>query len=238
MDNLTLDSICNIRLYQRKKGYRFSLDAVLLARFVKVQKRTKLIADLGAGSGVIGLIIAKTFPWTTVHLYELQDSLYELCKANITLNGLDERAEAFRKDIRDIDSEQQKERYDMVVTNPPFRAPGTGAVSPYDERALARHELALTLEELLRVSSSVLKNRGYFYIIYHTQRMGELISLMRDHRLEPKRIRPVYPMSNREATMILVEAVKNGGIELRMEPPLIVYKDRDEYTDEVKQWLY
>ncbi len=236
MDDLTLDSICNIRLYQRKKGYRFSLDAVLLARFVKVHKRIKLIADLGAGSGVIGLIIAKSFPWTSVHLYEIQDSLYELCKTNITLNGLDKRVEAFRRDIRDIQGEH-RERYDMVVTNPPFRASGTGAVSPYDERALARHELTLTLEELLCVCSSILKNRGYFYIIYHAQRMGELVSLMRNQRLEPKRIRPVYPLLHRDATMVLVEAVKNGGIELRLEPPLIVYSRKGEYTEEVRQML-
>ena len=242
MEELTLDSISSIRLYQRKRGYRFSLDAVLLADFVRLPASTKAVVDLGAGSGVIGLCVAKKYTGVKVKLVEIQKALFELCKKNISLNELQNRVEAIRADINQI----PKGKYlslssgtmDAVITNPPFRRPGTGKTSPYDERAVARHEIALSLDGLLEASSYLLKTRGRFFIIYHPHRLSELISKMVKQALEPKRMRFVHPRITGDASMVMIEAVKGSGVELKVERPLFVYKETGVYTDEVKRILY
>ncbi len=241
MEELTLDSISSIKLYQHKRGYRFSLDAVLLANFVKLPVTSKWVTDLGAGTGVIGLLIAKKYPRTGVKLVEIQKKLFELCKKNISLNALHNRVMAIEADIRKITTgkyhELQPGSMDAIVANPPFRKPGTGKTSPYNERALARHEIMLTLDSLLDTSSYLLKNRGRFFVIYHPFRLSELISKMGSRALEPKRMRFVHPDKLKEANMVMIEAVKGGGTELKIEQPLFVYNDRGEYTEEVKRIL-
>lgn len=247
MDDLSLDSIAGIRLYQREEGYRFSLDAVLLAGFTRVTRRIVSIADLGAGSGVTGLIIAKGTPWLKVTLIELQESLYTLALRNIELNGLKERVAALKADIMMIQSGLYQTLssgcFDAVITNPPFRKTGTGRISPGEERAIARHEVRLDLKRLLGASAFLLKERGRLFMIYHPFRLSELIEAMREYSLEPKRIRFVHPRENKDANMVLLEAVKGGGVELHVEPPLIVYqrpvsgRDEREYTEEVETLL-
>ncbi|RME63421.1 MAG: methyltransferase domain-containing protein, partial [Nitrospirae bacterium] len=175
-EELTLDSINGIKIYQRKKGYRFSVDAVLLARYVSLPKRIKTVADLGAGSGVIGLLVAHRFGWVKVDLFEIQKGLCELAEKNAEINTLSDRTRVICTDVRKLGPEYN-EHYDAVLTNPPFRREDTGIVSPYDERAVARHEITLSLPELLKIASRVLKNRGYFYIIYLADRMAELLCL-------------------------------------------------------------
>jgi len=223
-EELTLDSIDGLKIYQHRKGYRFSVDSVVLARFVELPKRIKSVADIGAGTGVIGLLVAKRFSWIVVDLFEIQQSLCELAKMNAELNNLATRANIICTDIRKIGSEFH-ERYDAIVTNPPFRPGSSGRVSPYDERALARHEITLTLPELLKVASLMLKNRGYFYIIYIAERMAELLCLMHQNHLQPKRLRPVYHTKDKDASMILVEAVKNAGPSIKIESPLYIEEE-------------
>ncbi|RMG69794.1 MAG: tRNA1(Val) (adenine(37)-N6)-methyltransferase [Nitrospirae bacterium] len=241
MKDLTLDSISSIRLYQHKRGYRFSLDAVLLAGFIRLPLSSRMVADLGAGTGVIGLLVAKRYQRVRVKLVELQQGLYELCSRNILLNSLQNRVEAVQADILKIPEgcypSVQAGSFDGVITNPPFRKPGTGKTSPYDERALARHEITLNLEGLLEASAYLLKNRGRFFIIYHPFRLSELVELMRKNRLEPKRMRFVHPNLEREANMVMIEAVKDGGVEMKVEKPLFVYEKPREYTEEVKSLL-
>ncbi len=223
-EELTLDSIDGLKLYQHKKGYRVSVDAVILARFVDLPRRVKKVADLGAGSGVIGLLLAKRFDWISVDLFEIQKSLCELAERNARENALKDRARVYCTDIRKI-SPELHERYDAIVTNPPFRPGRSGRISPYDERALARHEVTLTLPELLKTSAMMLKNRGYFYIIYIADRAAELMCLLHQNHLEPKRLRPVYHRETKEASMVIIEAVKNAGPSLKIEPPLYIEKE-------------
>ncbi len=220
-EELTLDSINGIKIYQRKKGYRFSVDAVLLARYVSLPKRIKTVADLGAGSGVIGLLVAHRFGWVKVDLFEIQKGLCELAEKNAEINTLSDRTRVICTDVRKLGPEYN-EHYDAVLTNPPFRREDTGIVSPYDERAVARHEITLSLPELLKIASRVLKNRGYFYIIYLADRMAELLCLMHQNNLQPKRLRPVYHSKTKDASLVLIEAVKNAGPAMKIEQPLFI----------------
>ncbi len=233
MDDLSLDSICGVRLYQRRNGYRFSMDSVLLAGFAVLTRRMKRVVDLGAGSGVVGLILAKRYPWTEVLLVEIQEGLLDLAAKNVGLNGLQRRARVLRADMssppRDL-----AEGFDAVVSNPPFRRPGTGRISPSDEKALARHEVRLTLTDFARTTSMLLKNKGRLFLVYHPFRLAEAIQAMREHRLEPRRLRFVHPDAGSGASMVLVEAVKDGGVELKVEPPLFIRGRDGTFTEEME----
>jgi tRNA1Val (adenine37-N6)-methyltransferase len=194
---MTLDSICGIRLYQRKRGYRFSLDSVLLAGFTRITKGRRRVADLGAGSGVLGLVLAVRHPWIRVVMVELQESLCKIASENIVLNGLQERVSVVNADITSIHTGQypglEADTFDAVITNPPFRKPGTGRISPLNERAIARHELSMNLDSLVRTSGYLLRNGGRLFIVYHPFRLSELIDIMRSFSFEPKRMRFVHP---------------------------------------------
>ncbi len=226
----TLDSILDIKVYQHREGYRFSMDAVVLYSFVNL-KRVGRIVDLGAGSGVVGLLLAKKYSDASVTLVELQEGLLKLAKKNIRTNKLANRVQAVKADIRKLP--EGLEGSDLAVSNPPFRKPGTGRLSPGDERAVARHELKLTLKELVAAASGLLRHGGRFSIIYHPARLAELMDELRAVRLEPKRLRFVHGNVKSEAKIVLLEAVRGARRGLKVEKPLFVYKDDGVYSDEV-----
>lgn len=225
----TLDSIRDIKLYQRKNGYRFSLDALLLYSFVRLRSAER-IADLGAGSGIIGILLAKKYPAASVKLIELQEGLFRLASKNVAMNGLGGRVDVLKCDIRKLPRDLCG--FDLVVSNPPFRKPLSGRLSIDRERALARHEMELSLTELVRAASGLLKNKGRFAVIYHPARLPELINELKRVKLEPKRLRLVHGTVNAEAKMALVESVKHGRGGLKVERPLVVYGEGGLYTEE------
>jgi tRNA1Val (adenine37-N6)-methyltransferase len=229
----TLDGLRDIKLYQRKEGYRFSVDALLLYSFVNVG-HVKDAADLGAGSGVIGLLLARKYPGARVLLVELQQTLYRLAERNIGLNGLEDRVSAVLRDISSLHEVYPAMSYDIVVSNPPFRKPSSGRLSPAEERAVARHEIRLRLPELAKCASHLLKSRGRFFMIFHPERAIEMIDTLRAEQLEPKRIRFVHNDIDSVSKIVLVEAVKGGRAGLKVERPLILYQKDGSYTEEVR----
>ena len=230
----TLDGIRDIKVYQNSKGYRFSVDALLLYCFVNV-KHADNIADLGTGSGIIGLLLGRKYPNAKVMLVELQESLYSLAQKNIIMNGLQDRVEVLLADIKDMTMKTTMRQYDLVVSNPPFRKPTTGLLSIGEEKAVARHELKLELANLAEAASHLLKARGRFCMIFHPERLFEVIDKLRINRLEPKRIRFVHNDINAVSKILLIEAVKDGRAGIKVEPPLFMYNEKGEYTDEVSE---
>jgi len=228
----TLDSIGSLNIHQPLSGYRFSMEPVLLSSYVDLKSPGK-IADFGAGSGVMGLLLAMRFKNARVMLVERQKSLFDLCERNIEENGLTGRVEALRLDIRKMRSELSA--LDAVVSNPPFRKTGTGRISARGEGqcASARHEGDLTLEELCASVARALRGRGRFYIVYHPERLVELVDSLRAARLEPKRMRFVHGRLGLEAKVLLLEAVRDGKPGMKVEPPLYIYREgSDDYTEE------
>ena len=233
---ITLDSIKDIKLYQSKNGYRFSVDALLLYSFVNIP-RIKRIADLGAGSGIVGLLFAKKYPDARVSLFELQESLAATAEKNITLNSLEDRVKIIKTDIREISPCNSSfgigNCFDIVVSNPPFRKPKTGLISPEEEKAIARHEIKLKLTELVGVARRLLKSKGRFFLIYHPERLTELIGTLKEEGMEIKRLRFVHSRVSSEAKMVLVEAVKGGRGGLKVERPFYIYNENGGYSDEM-----
>lgn len=230
---LTLDTILNLQLYQSKSGYRFSADAVLLSSFVSTQ-RVKKIADLGAGSGIIGLLLAKKYPAAHVTLIELQESLVKNAEKNADLNGLADRVGVVNQDIKKMKFGQDVlHSFDLVVSNPPFRKTRTGLISPSDEKAMARHETHLPVADLARAAFCMLKHHGRFCVIHLPERLAEVMAAMRQGNLEPKRIRFVHSNTQSEAKMVLIEAVKEGKSGLLVESPLYMYNQDGQYTEEM-----
>ncbi|MDP2168142.1 MAG: methyltransferase [Thermodesulfovibrionales bacterium] len=228
----TLDTIRDIRLYQPKTGYRFSVDALLLYDFVNL-KRVMSIADLGAGGGVVGLLLAKKYPEARVTLVELQKGLFELAEKNIALNDLGKRVTALKADIRKLPLVIKPAS--LVVSNPPFRRPLTGRISRQEERAIARHEIKLKLPELIRAASGLLKHHGRLCLVYLPERLPELIERLRAERLEPKRMRLVHSKKETVAKMLLMEAVKDGNAGLEIEPPVFIYNEDGSYNEKMRE---
>ncbi len=230
----SLDGIRDVEVFQNRDGYRFSVDALLLYSFVRV-KHVETILDLGAGSGIIGLLLAKKYCLSRVILVELQESLVKLAERSVAHNGLADRVKVEQADITDIRGRFDPMSSDLVVSNPPFRTVASGRISLGEEKAVARHEMRLRLSDLAAAASCLLRARGRFCMIYHPERIAEVVDTFRQNRMEPKRIRFVHNKCDAVSKMVLIEAVKEGRAGLRIESPLFVYNRDGSYTAELKE---
>ncbi len=224
----------NLQCRQHGKGYRFSVDAVLAAHFCQPKKQARIL-DLGCGSGIIGLILCYRHLQITVTGLELQPALARLARENAELNEFVSKLAVTQGDLRTIKDYFQPESFELVVSNPPYRPVGSGRLNREDECALARHELTADIHAVVRAAAYAVKNRGTVVCIYPAARLAELLNKMENHRLVPKRLQPVYSYPQAEnATLVLVEAVKNGGQGVELLAPFYIYQFPDgPYTDEM-----
>ena len=222
----TLDSLAcgGISLFQKKRGYRYSLDAYLLASFVREAPATEAL-EIGSGSGVVSLLLA------ALKGVEIQEPMAEMSRRSVELAGLADRVRIIAGDIR----EYAGPRVDVVVSNPPYRPRKTGRVNPDEGRAVARHEISLTLEELMGRARDLLRNRGRLYLVYPAWRLVDLMSAMRSFRIEPKDIMLVHSTPRSGARICLACGVKNGGRELRVHRPFFVFSQEKVYTAEMEE---
>jgi tRNA1Val (adenine37-N6)-methyltransferase len=225
-----------LKFIQDRRGYRFSLDAILLAAFLEV-KRGDVVADLGTGNGVIPIILAHHYPGIRVTGFELQATLFQRARRSIEVNGFGERIQIVAADIRKMHMAARPESFDLVVCNPPYRRPSSGRLSPNAEKQIARHECAGGLEDFLAAAAFVLRRKGRFGVIYPATRSIELFTTLRESGLEPKRVRMVHSRMESEASLVLTEAVKGGRSGVEVSPPLIVYSSTGIYTHELAAML-
>jgi tRNA1Val (adenine37-N6)-methyltransferase len=230
----TLDALFGgrITLYQSRAGYRFSLDALLLAYFVTVKQRDKMI-DLGTGSGVIPLVLAELYPSIAVSGVEIQPSMLERARRNVKLNQRHAAICIIGGDVRAFTQIGAPQSFDVVVCNPPYRKPGSGRISPNDEKRIARHETHGKLGDFLRAGSFLLRQKGRLAAVYPAVRSIDLLAAMRQAGIEPKRLRMVHSFAGAEAALVLAEGVKGGRSGVRILPPLAIYRRGKAYTDEV-----
>jgi tRNA1(Val) A37 N6-methylase TrmN6 len=234
----TLDGICRgaVRVLQRARGYRFNLDPLLLAHFAADEPQRGPAIDLGTGSAVIPLILARKFGWTRITGLELQPSLYALAGRNVEINGCERTISLALGDLRRVERLFPRAGFAHVLSNPPYRAPSRGWTNREQEKAIARHELWCDLEDVARAAQWLLAERGSFHLVYPAARLGELVSALRVERLEPRRLRLVHPRPGRPARLVLLTAHKGVPPELTVLPPLVLHSG-DGFSREVRAML-
>lgn len=228
----------DLRIIQSPSVFAFSLDAVLLARFVYVPIQKGKLIDLCSGNGVIPLFLS-TRSKGTVTGVEIQERLYDMAVRSIQYNHLEERLSMIHGDIKEMPQKLGFGKFDVVTCNPPyFPTPAKKEINENEHLAIARHEILCTLEDAVKASSQLVRQGGKVAFVHRPGRLIDIVELMRKYRLEPKRIQLVYPKIGKEANTLLIEAIKDGNPDLKIENPLIVYTEKDEYTPEIREILY
>lgn len=220
------------RIIQDPKRFCFGMDAVLLSGFAKAGDGDRVL-DLGTGSGIIPLLMeAKT---KAAHLtgLEIQSDSADMAARSVKLNGLEDKITIVTGDIKEAVSLFGAASFDVVTCNPPYMTKHHGLTNPQSPKAIARHELLCTLEDVICQSARLLKPGGNFYLVHRPFRLAEIIVLLKEHKLEPKRMKLVYPFIDKEPNMVLLEANRGGKPRMTVENPLIVYKEPGVYTDEI-----
>ncbi len=221
-----------LKIIQSKEVFSFSMDAVLLAKFASIPLQKGRIVDLCTGNGVIPLLFSLQ---SKAHItgVELQEKVFSMAQRSVTLNRLHDQISILHMNLKEAPKKLGYHLFDAVSCNPPYMPVSTGKPHHNEHFAIARHEIMCTLEDVVKASAQLLKPGGKASFVHRPARMMDLLTLMRAHRLEPKRIQFVHPKAQREANMLLIEGIKDAQPDLRLLPPLIVYRENNTYTDEL-----
>ena len=224
----------NLKIIQRSDYFNFSIDSLLVSEFVSIKKDTKNIIDLGTGNAVIPLFLSKK---TSAKIFgmEIQKISFELAQRNININNLNEQIYIIYDDMKNYKKYFLNGSFDIVVSNPPFfKFNGNKELlNDLEQLSTARHEIEITLEELIQTASLLVKDRGYFYLVHRADRLTEIISTLQKFNFEAKKIKFCYTTENKNAKIVLIEAIKSGKAGLTILPPLVINKNNGEYTEEV-----
>lgn len=222
-----------LRILQRPDAFRFGMDAVLLASFTRLRPQER-VADMGAGTGILSLLLSQSEPTATFDAFEWIEDMADMAARSVAMNGLENRIAVHAADLRDAHGIIGYESMDSVVCNPPYGKRGGALPSMSEGRLLARHETDCPLHEIVAACASVLKNQGRLWMVFPAPRLLELFDALRDHRLEPKRVRLVCSKLSKPPYLCLIQAVKNARPALHWLPPLIVYREDGTETDELR----
>lgn len=223
----------NMYIMQDTEGFNFSLDSVLLPNFVTINKNITNVLDIGCGNAPIPLILSTK---TSAHIVgvEIQKQSYLLAKQSVEINGLEEQISLINKDIKDFADKCESDTYDIITCNPPFfKINPKSNLNKNDMKTIARHEVLLNLEDIMKISRKLLKNNGIIGIVHRPDRLVEILMIMKKYNIEPKKIRFVYPKKDFESNILLIEGKKNGKPGLKILDPLYVHEDNGSYTKEV-----
>ena len=236
MQDESLDDleINNLFIIQKKKGFRFGTDAVLLSDFTKLRDRESVI-DYCSGSGIVALLLSAKSKTKKIVAVELQEKYAMMAKRSVELNKLTDRIEVFQGDIKDLEFIKNLGKFDVVTVNPPYKRINSGIENMDESLKIARHEVELSLDELIRAASYSLNDNGRICMVHRPERLIEIIDSLRRYNIEPKRIRMVSPKLGKEPNIILVEGFKNQKPNLKFESELLVYGQDGDYTEEIKK---
>ena len=219
-------------IIQHPGKFCFGMDAVLLANFARVKKNERVL-DLGTGTGIIPILMAAKTEGEYFRALEIQEESADMARRSVLHNHLEDRIEIVTGDIKEAAGIFGPVSFDVITTNPPYMIGQHGIANPSDTKAIARHEVLCTLDDILRESARVLKPRGRFYMVHRPFRLAEILSKMVEAGIEPKRMRLVHPYIDKEPNMVLIEGLRGGNSRMTIEPPLVVYKAPGVYTDEL-----
>ena len=220
------------RIIQNPERFCFGMDAVLLSGFARAKKQERCL-DLGCGNGIIPILMEAKTEGKHFTGLEIQPESADMAKRSVALNGLQDRIDIVEGDIKDASKIFGASSFHVVTTNPPYMTAQHGLTNVYEAKTIARHEVLCNLEDIIRESARLLMPGGRFYMVHRPFRLAEIISLMVQYRMDPKRMRLVYPYVDREPNMVLIEGLRGGKSRMTVEKPLIVYKEPGKYTDEI-----
>lgn len=222
-----------LKIIQNKNGFCFGVDSVLLSDYAKKIKRNSIVVDIGTGTGIISLLLCKKTNLSKIYGIEIQEDVAEMAKRSIELNSLENKFEIINENVKNICEIIKPHTVDCVVTNPPYKKADTGVKSIDRKQLISRHEVECTLEDVVENASKLLKDLGEFYMVHRAERLVDIMCLLRKYKLEPKNVRFVHSKVNEKPDLILVRAVRCAKEFLKIDRPLIIYKDNGEYTDEI-----
>lgn len=227
----------NLKIYQNRDMFNFSLDSVLLPNFVTINSKAKKILDIGCGNAPISLILTTK---TKAHIIgvEIQKDVFELAEKSVEINNLNNQISLINDDINRLAKEWESDMFDIIVCNPPFfKLNNNSRLNENDYKTIARHEVSLNLDKLMKISRKLLKNNGIISIVHRPERMIEIIEVMRKNNIEPKKMQIIYPKKEEQANILLIEGRKNGKSGLTILSPIFTHKENGEYTETIKKYF-
>lgn len=233
-DDETLDDLQlkDLFVIQKKDKFRFGVDAVLLANFANVKSNDTVI-DLCSGTGIVPFVIkGKNNPSKIIGL-EIQEEMVEMAQRSVLYNKLENKIDFIKGDLKNIEMLKKLPKADVVTVNPPYKVYNSGIINPDDKIAIARHEICCNLEDVILACRTLLKDNKRMYMVHRPDRLVDIFTLMRKYKIEPKRVRMVHPNVNKAPNIVLIEAQRDGGSFLKWEPPLFVYDEHGNYTEEL-----
>ncbi|MDD2518719.1 MAG: tRNA1(Val) (adenine(37)-N6)-methyltransferase [Bacilli bacterium] len=227
----------NLKIYQNSSMFNFSLDSVLLPNFVTLNARAKKILDIGCGNAPISIILTTK---TKAHItgVEIQPKVFSLAQKSVNINNLDDQITLINDDINNLYLELESDSFDVIVCNPPFfKVNPDSRLNESEYKTIARHEVSLDVEKIMKISKKLLKNNGVVAIVHRPERLISIIDIMKKNNIEPKKIQFVYPKINSNSNILLIEGSKNGKEGLKVLPPIYTHEENGDYTEAIKKYF-
>ena len=229
IDDLQLNGL---RLIQKKSGFRFGVDAVLLSDFANVKKKHRVL-DLCTGTGIVPFLIHGKYSPKEVWGVEIQEEMVEMANRSSQLNNTVDIVKFKCADLKDKGLVNELGRFDIITVNPPYKLNNAGILNPNDKLAIARHEILCNLEDVIVSARKLLADNGRMFIVHRPERLADIFGLMRKYNIEPKRVKMIHPSAKKAPNIVLVEGQRDGGAFLKWEEPLYVYDENGNYTEEI-----
>ena len=222
-----------LKIIQNEKGFCFGIDSVLLSDFAKNIKKNSLVLDLGTGTGIIPILLCGKTNLKKVIGVEIQGEVSNMARRSSKLNNLEEKFQVLNEDILSLGKLYENQTFDVIVTNPPYKKKDTGIINEDERKIISRHEITANLEDFVKVSRDLLKDKGEFYMVHRPERLVDIFSLLRKYKIEPKELRFVYSNMSRPPKLVLIKGIKNSKSFLKVDKNLYIYDDKGNYTDEI-----
>lgn len=221
------------KIIQNSDGFCFGIDSVLLSDYAKEIKKESKVLDLGTGTGILCILLTGKTNLKEIIGVEIQEEVCDMARRSIKLNNLEDKIKIINENIINIENIYNKGSFDVIVTNPPYKKKNTGLQNENEKKVISRHELTASLDDFIRISKNMLKDKGQFYMVHRPERLVDILYLMRKYKIEPKQIKFVSSKIGKEPNLVLIKGVKNGKQFLKFDSILYVYNEDGTYTDEI-----